>query len=289
MSDSKIALDTTQATIDDFGAQWSRFRENNDYYGSTELLQDIFGPLLKLNDIVGRRTAEIGSGSGRIVLMLLHSGAAHVTAVEPSEAITVLQENTRQFADRITYVRARGEEIPLDAAFDYIFSIGVLHHIPDPAPVVSAAFRALKPGGKMLIWVYGREGNEAYLFWALPLRRLTRRLPDAVLAVFSSGLNIFLGLYVWLCRWLPLPMRSYMKNHIGKLSWEDRYLTIFDQLNPTEARYYYEKDARALLSDAGFRDIANFQRHGYSWTVLGVKPNQFLNRDTGPGDPPSDL
>jgi hypothetical protein len=137
--------------------------------------------------------------------------------------------------------------------------------------VVAAAFRALRPGGKMLIWVYGREGNEAYLLWAQPLRLITRRLPDAMLGVFCQFLNLLLGFYLLLCRWLPLPMRRYMLGHIAKLSRKDRYLTIFDQLNPAEARYYRETEARALLARAGFTDIRNFRRHGYSWTVIGTK------------------
>ena len=264
--------DLTQTTIEDFGAQWTRYRDNKDYYGSLPLLQDIFGPLLPIEAIAGHRVAEIGSGSGRIVLMLLHVGAAHVTAVEPSQAIEVLRANTQQFQSRVDYVHARGEGIPQDRNFEYVFSIGVLHHIPDPDPVVQAAFRSLRPGGRMLIWLYGREGNEAYLLWVLPFRKFTRRLPDMVLAALCHGFNVLLAGYIWLCRIFPLPMRAYMREHIGKLSWHARYLTLFDQLNPAEARYYHKMEAQALLEKAGFKDVQLAHRHGYSWTVIGTKP-----------------
>jgi SAM-dependent methyltransferase len=169
-------------------------------------------------------------------------------------------------------VQARGEGIPQDRNFDYVFSIGVLHHIPDPAPVVRAAFGALRPGGKMLIWLYGREGNEGYLWWVLPLRQITRRLPDPLLAAFCRVLNLLLTPYIWLCRFLPLPMRTYMRAHLAKLSWEARCLTLFDQLNPAEARYYRENEARDLLEKAGFQDVRLYRRHGYSWTVIGTRP-----------------
>jgi len=84
-----------------------------------------------------------------------------------------------------------GELLPPSGDLDPVVSIGVLHHIPDPAPVVRAAFHALKPGGTMLAWLYGREGNEAYLAVAEPLRIVTRRMPHALLAgssgVFTPG------------------------------------------------------------------------------------------------------
>src|SRR5918912_4133526 len=91
-------------TIQDFGEQWTAFRDNPAYYGSTELLADLFGPLLSLADVKGVRAADIGSGTGRIVNMLLDAGAAHVHAVEPSAAMRVLKENTADRRDRVTCV-----------------------------------------------------------------------------------------------------------------------------------------------------------------------------------------
>jgi hypothetical protein len=30
----------------------------------------------------------------------------------------------------------------------------------------------LKPGGKFIVWLYGREGNRVYLFFIAPIRWL---------------------------------------------------------------------------------------------------------------------
>src|SRR5439155_1342301 len=65
-------------TIRDFGEQWVHYGDNAGFYGSTELFADIIGPLLALSDLRGLRIAEIGSGAGRIVAMMLDAGAAHV-------------------------------------------------------------------------------------------------------------------------------------------------------------------------------------------------------------------
>jgi SAM-dependent methyltransferase len=265
-----MTTELTNRTIEDFGDQWAHYTENDGYYGSTELFADIFGPLLAPSALKGKSVAEIGSGSGRIVSMLLAADVSHVVALEPSaKAMTVLRANTAQHADRITYLECTGDKLPEDPAQDAVISIGVLHHIPDPSPVVAAAYRALKPNGRMLIWLYGREGNRAYLSLVLPLRAVTTRLPHMLLAPLCRGLNVTLAAYIWLARRFPVPLRGYMTEVIGHFSAEKRYLVIYDQLNPAYAKYYRRDEARLLLKNAGFKDVMLHHRHGYSWTVVG--------------------
>ncbi len=259
-------------TIADFGEQWMRYRNNPGYYGSVELLADFFGPLLELDTVRDRRVADIGSGTGRIVNMLLDAGASHVHAVEPSKAYFVLLENTATRRERVTCMRARGESLPPDLELDLVVSMGVLHHIPEPSAVVAAAHRALRPGGQMVVWLYGREGNELYLRVVEPLRRVASRMPHRLLEFVCSGLNVALDVYIFLCRHLPLPMRRYMNDVLGRLPRQVRRLTIYDQLNPAYARYYAQDEARRLLEDVGFVDVRTWHRHGYSWSVVGTRP-----------------
>lgn len=262
----------TSKTISDFGEQWVNYRDNPGYYGSTELLGDLFGPLLPLDAVQDKSVADIGSGTGRIVNMLLDVGAANVVAVEPSEAFFVLQANTSTRADRVRYINGRGESLPAGLNLDLVVSMGVLHHIPEPRPVVDAAFQALRPGGHILIWLYGQEGNELYLRFANPVRAITKRTPHVLLKALCSVLNIALDLYIWGCRYFPLPMRSYMTNVLARFPRSVRKLTIYDQLNPAYAKYYSKAEAESLLRQAGFSAVSAWHRHGYSWSVIGQKP-----------------
>jgi hypothetical protein len=50
-----------------------------------------------------------------------------------------------------------------------------------------------------------------------------------------------------------------------------RHIRPTDQLNPACAKYYSGSEAHALLEDAGFADVRIYRRHGYSWTVMGIK------------------
>jgi SAM-dependent methyltransferase len=264
---------TDERTIKDFGAQWTRYADNEGYYASLDLLTDICGPLLDLGRIRGARVADVGSGSGRIVNMLLDAGVSHVTSMEPSDAIEVLKRNTAKRADSITYVHGPGETLPLDR-YDAVFSIGVLHHIVDPIPVLNRAYQALRPGGYVLLWVYGQEGNEAYLLWSSLLRRLTTGLPDFILVGLARVLSVALSAYLMCCRAFPLPMHRYMTGVLGRLTWRQRVLTIFDQLNPAYAKYYLEVEVRNLLESTGFTEVSLYHRHRYSWTAIGVRPSE---------------
>ena len=267
-----IVMQSESQTIRDFGEQWLHYRDVKGFFGSLELFSDIIFPFLKPDDIKDCNVAEIGSGSGRIVNMLLESGARHIIAVDPSEAFEVLCRNIEQ-PEKVTCLKITGDQLPAYGDLDYVFSIGVLHHIPNPAPVVEAAFKALRPGGHFLVWLYGREGNGLYLALIEPLRVLTKRLPHFMLTSLVEIMYWPLVLYIKLCHRLPLPLRGYMMSVLEKMSPEKRRLIIYDQLNPAYARYYTQYEAKKLLSDVKFVNIRIHHRHGYSWTVIGTKPD----------------
>lgn len=268
-----MALDLGKQTINDFGDQWSRYTDNSGFYGSPELFRDIVSPLIDPEDLSGKTVAEIGSGTGRIAAMLHEAGAKKIYAVEPAAgAFAVLQQNTAGFGPSVECLNLAGSDLPSDLGLDYVFSVGVIHHIPEPEPVVRAAFNALKPNGTCFFWLYGKEGNGLYLSIVEPLRWLTVRMPHVLLAALCHGLNLLMDGYIGLCRVIPLPLRDYCLNVIGRMTRQKRYLVIYDQLKPAYAKYYKEDEARLLLSTAGFVDIRLYHRRGYSWSVVGKRP-----------------
>jgi SAM-dependent methyltransferase len=269
-----METDLQTRTIEDFGRQWTTYTDNAGFYGSVDLLADMVSPFLDLSDFSGKRVADIGSGTGRIVAMLLQAGAAQVIAVEPSDAFDVLRSNLASAGGRVVPMHLLGEELPPALELDLAVSMGVLHHIPEPDATVRAVRDALAPGGRFLVWLYAHEGNRLYLALVLPLRRLTRRLPGWTLTGLGHFLNILLDIYIFVCRFLPLPKRAYIENVIGQFDRRKRYLVIYDQLNPAYAKYYTQQEARDLLGRSGFTDVKAHHRHGYSWTVIGTKPSQ---------------
>jgi SAM-dependent methyltransferase len=263
--------DHPERTVKDFGEQWSIYVDNEGFYGSLGLFSDIISPLLKIHEIKDCRVAEIGSGTGRIVNMLLEAGTTHVIAIEPSDAFEVLRLNIRDPA-KVTCLRISGDQLPAYGDLDYVFSIGVLHHIPDPKPVIESVYKALRPGGKFFVWLYGKEGNRLYLSLVHPLRVITKHLPHLGLAALVWMLYGPITIYTRLCRRLPLPLREYLLTIFEKMPPDKRRLIIYDQLNPACAKYYTKSEAEKLFLDAKFQNVQIHHRHGYSWTLIGTKP-----------------
>lgn len=262
-------------TVADFGEQWSRYTDNSGYYGSLEMFADHLGPLARLEDFREARVADIGSGTGRIVSWLLQAGAREVIAVEPAAgAFQTLQQNLQTLSggQRVQALNVSGADWRTETPVDWVVSIGVIHHIPEPEPVLAAAYRALRPGGRCLVWLYGAEGNEGYLLLVQPLRWVTTRLPHALLRCVVEMAYWGLVGYRQLTRVLPLPLRQYLNEVLWPMTPDKRRLVIYDQLNPAYARYYSRAEAERLLTKAGFEDVELYHRHQYSWTVIGRRP-----------------
>jgi SAM-dependent methyltransferase len=261
-------------TIADFGDQWSKYTDNEGWYGSLGLFQDILSSLISVEALKNADVAEIGSGTGRIVQMLIEAGVRHVYAVEPSSgAFQSLERNVKamEHSDRVTPIHATGDGWQVDRPLDYIFSVGVIHHIPDPAPVLKRAYQLLKPGGCFFMWVYGYEGNELYVRVFQAMRKITTRLPHVMLRMVVEAMYVSLVAYGLVARVVPLPLRSYIHTVWWPLNAKKRKLVIYDQLNPAYAKYYRKEEAIEVLRNAGFGDIKVHHRHGYSWSVLGRK------------------
>lgn len=261
----------TKKSIHDFGEQWSHFTKNDNYYGSAEIFLDICGPEFDEEKIHDAFIVDVGAGTGRLVGPLLSCGAKSILAIEPSAAFKVLLENTSQYGESVRALQIPGDQLPSGLQADLIVSIGVLHHIPDPKPVMNAIYNSLKKGGTILIWLYGSEGNWPYLIFVRPLRFITVKLPHSWLLKISKCLEPLLHFYAKLCKYVNLPLNTYMQNHIAKLDKEARVITIYDQLNPAYSKYYSRNEAIELMRMANFKDIVCKHRHGYSWTLYGTK------------------
>lgn len=262
-------------TIDDFGDQWSRFTGNEGWYGSLALFNDIVAPFLSDADFRGKVVVDVGSGTGRIVGMLLEAGASRVYAIEPATAAFGELRRTVDGLERKADVRcihARGDAWHVDEPVDFVTSIGVVQFIPDPRPTMRRCFEALRPGGRIVLWLYSRENNELYLRFALPLRTVTTRLPHWALRVVVEVAYWALLVYRFASRFLPLPMKKYLARVWSPMTPHKRRLMIYDQLNPSYVKYHTRQEAEDLVRDAGFGDVRSHHRHGYSWCVVGTKP-----------------
>jgi len=170
------------------------------------------------NDLAGKLVLDVGCGMGRFAEVATRWGA-HVVGVDLSLAAEVAARN---LADRsATFFQADVFNLPFaPESFDYIYSIGVLHHTPDCERAFKVLPALLKPGGKIAIWLY--SGYNRWYRMSDLYRNVTRRMPPRLLHKLCYGVIPLYGMHQALKK-IPL---------VGKLASGALAYTIPMPFNP---------------------------------------------------------
>ena len=97
---------------------------------------------------------EVGCGTGNYASALARRFGCVTCGLEPSAAM--LQHARRQ-PGSVLWILGHAEQLGFaDQAFDLIFSVDVIHHVPNKAAFFQQAARALRPGGRLYATTNGR-------------------------------------------------------------------------------------------------------------------------------------
>jgi SAM-dependent methyltransferase len=215
---------------------------------------------------------DVGCGMGRNSFWAMTSGAREGCAVDIDERSLEAARCNLACFPTLQVVRSSAYDLDFAERFDIAFAIGVLHHLADPPRALQKMVRAVKPGGHVLIWVYGQDGNR-WLVWLLnPLRRaLFSRLPPALV----HHLSVYPTALLWLQLRLGVLPIEYFKL-LARFSFTHLRSIVFDQMLPRIANYWPGETVVALLEDAGLEDVRLASVNGMSWSAIGTRP---LRRD----------
>jgi len=102
------------------------------------------------------RIAEVGCGTGQMSLFLASADRLVVSADLSRAALRLGAAAARRFGLRgIHFVETDLHHSALrPAAFDVVYSSGVVHHTPDPRAAFAAVARLARPGGIVIVGVY---------------------------------------------------------------------------------------------------------------------------------------
>ena len=222
------------------------------------------------DDLRGKLVLDIGCGMGRFAEIATRWGA-HVVGIDLSLASEVAAKN---LADRrATIFQADVFQLPFaPQSFDYIYSIGVLHHTPNCEQAFKALPRLLKPGGKIAIWLYS-----AYNPWyrmSDVYRKATRRMKPETLHKFCGLVVPLYGIHKGLKK-IPVlgkPASSALAwaipmSHNENATW--RVLDTFDWYSPWyQSKHTYEEVFR-WFEDCGLENLKVIEQ---PIAVQGTRP-----------------
>lgn len=210
---------------------------------------------------VGARVLDVGCGMGRNALSALHLGATEVHAIDVDEAtVAVARENLA--GDPAARVRLGSAYDHGDADFDIVMCIGVLHHLGDPTAAVFAMASHVRPGGDLVLWVYGSHGVGRFHRVLDPIRSVTSRLPTRVVWHLAGPATSFLRLLL-----RPLAASSIYARRFLSMPRDDARVIVFDQLIPRTSRYYSRDDLEELCRLPGFGPAEMLSVNDISWSI----------------------
>jgi SAM-dependent methyltransferase len=250
---------------DRFGYEWGEYAEMREEY---EEQFRRWTPDMSPEDWRGISFVDGGCGMGRNSYWPMKYGAASSLSIDVDTRSLASARKTLKPFPAARVVEQSIYDIAPTADHDVAFSIGVIHHLEKPEVAMKALAGAVKPGGRVMIWVYGLENNRWIVNFFTPLRKLFfGRMPIGLV----HHLSIYPSMLLWL--WLRLRpggiaymrlLRTFTFRHLRSI--------VFDQMLPKIANYWSRDEVEALMTGAGLTDVKLTWVNEMSWAASAVRP-----------------
>jgi len=256
-----------------FGEQWKTFARTQLDNSSTQETQKRWDSEIGWGaaDLSGKNVVEFGSGAGRFVDIVSRKGARLVVGVDITDAVDAAQENLGGRSN-VFFVQADFFQPPfVTGFFDRGYSIGVLHHTPEPEVAFRVLASMLNRDGKVGISLYeiclyqrpnrnSLKVSSVELLWALNMWRVelfrvvTTRVPDALMIAYCK---YFVPLLHYLNK---VPLLRYLRylfpsTCYRNLPVEWSMLDTNDTYATKIVHMYRHKDVFLWFMRAGVQDI----------------------------------
>ena len=265
---------TDPATVEGFGFEWSVYDQSERDPASIRRSFDRYFVRFPWESLApGATGLDVGSGSGRWSSLVLDRGLSMVALDASPDAASI----TARQVPEARVVNGSAVELPFASdSFDFGFSLGVLHHLPDTEGALREIQRVLRPGAPFLVYLYYAFDNRPR--WFRLLWKLSDRARWAIAAAperrrlwVTRGIAAFV--YWPLSRValvleragrdvesLPLSAYRHQPFYVLKTDALDRFGTQLE-------KRYTRQEIRDLLGGAGF-DRVEFNEEWPFWCAL---------------------
>ncbi len=273
----ETVADDKAATGANFGWQWQHFTQVDDKYE-----QQFLGWIAPVTPdfFKDKVVLEGGCGKGRHTQLAAKWGAREVIGIDLSAAVETAFAATRNLPNA-HIVQADIYNLPFERVFDYAFSVGVLHHLPDPRGGFKSLAAKVKSGGHISAWVYGAENNEWITRWVNPIRQgLTSRLNPRVLlqlskipaALMFAATKTVYGPLNRSPKGASIARRLFYNDYmkaIAGFGWREQHCIVFDHLVAPTAFYISREDFADWWRDIDVQDAEITWHNSNSWRGFG--------------------
>jgi len=258
-------------TIDRFSYEWIKFSDYN-----CNNFKAFIAPL-PADFFKGKLGLDIGCGAGRHARQASKKGA-EIVAVDLSQAVDVAQHSNID-NELVHIVQADIYDLPFSPGiFNFIFSLGVIHHLPEPEKGYRDLLPFLSKGGSLFIWVYAYSPRKVALEI---LRSIAQRLSNENIRRMAYLCNlvdygIFINLYKLIKKipflgklangYAPLRIKEYATYgfRVGYTDW-------FDRLSAPITNYYKEKEMLNWLERSGLYNTKLLLEGDSWWWLYGER------------------
>jgi SAM-dependent methyltransferase len=204
----------------------------------------------------------------------------HLHLLDPSpEALDVAKQNLRGM-NNVSYHLHSVAAIPLPSkSLDFAFSLGVLHHVPDPEAAIAAIANKLKTNAPFLIYLYYALDNRPVwyrLLWRVTdlVRFVVSRLPHPLRLAISQ---IFAALIYWplarVARLVSRPDRSASALPLSYYADKSFYVMrtdAYDRFCTRLEKRFRRSEIQRMLTRAGFKSVTFSDKQPF-WCAVGIK------------------
>jgi ubiquinone/menaquinone biosynthesis C-methylase UbiE len=269
-----------ERTVASFGDEWSRMDQGKlNEKEKIAIFQDYFA-IFPFDSLPEHAAGyDMGCGSGRWASLVAPRVASlHCIDASP-EALAVARVNLNDQTN-IIYLSSSVDRLGLpDASFDFGYSLGVLHHVPDTAAAIASCARLLKPGAPFLLYLYyaleDKPGWYRMIWRASELfRAIVNKFP-APLKAFSA--NVLAAALYWplaksalLCHKIGLDVENFPLSYYRDKSFYTMRTDARDRFGTPLEKRFTRVEIETMLAAAGFVKTRFSDRRPY-WVAVAHK------------------